>query len=204
MTVLVLGAQKSFSQTVLPSAGVPKAISNTTIFKCVPYGNDYLITVAQRGINEAGLFVWHRQSFEGKVSPQAGCNQVSQNLTNVVARNGGTMRNLLLTMGRVNGKTVICWVNNSQKGCNASNIVFTLNSEDAQQYSRVPSNFLENLTNFQVQKNSTSILQFVGTPINDIDRQFYFDLESWENVFLTSKKTVKMNASDLGDSGTSR
>lgn len=100
-----------------------QAQSSSTTFRCVRSGNAYA-TVAQRGgKTSAPMIIWERY-VSAEFTPQQRCQTVSQRLTNAVAQNGGSLRNLLLTTGKVNGQTVICYVNTRSR-CNTSNTLFT-------------------------------------------------------------------------------
>ncbi len=197
LTFSVSGAHTALSQPGFPPAVINQQTVSveTTFFKCIPYGNDFFITVAQKGEKEAALFLWERENFDSEVSPQEACNNLSQRLTDVVAQNGGNFKSLLLTMGRVSGETVMCLVNNSQKGCNTSNTLFTLNKKDARRYARKPDEFLKKLTSLHPQDCQSTIFQLAGSPSVDIDRQPYFSLDNWENQFFGSKVASKINHS---------
>lgn len=188
LTLYVSGTYKAVAQSFVPPVRVLEIQSQTTVFKCLPYGADFFITVAQKGEREAALFLWHRNNFPPDKPAGVACNLFSERLTNVVAQNNGTLDNLLLTVGRVKGDTVMCFVKTYQKGCNVSNVLFTLNPEDASQFNSQPYQFLEKLTNFQFQQLQPSILQLVGHPLNDINRQPYFSLGAWESEYLKANK----------------
>lgn len=187
-TLYVSGTYKAVAQSFVSPVRVLEIQYPSTVFKCLPYGADFFITVAQKGQREAALFMWHRNNFSPNVPAAVACNLFSERLTNVVAKNNGSFNNLLLTMGRVEGETVVCFVNNYQKGCNVSNVLFTLTPEDAFHYHAQPYQFLEKLTNFQFQQLEPTILQLAGHPLNDINRQPYFSLQAWETEYLKNDK----------------
>lgn len=188
LTLYVSGTYKAAAQSFVPPVRGLEIQYESTVFKCLPYGTDFFITVAQKGKREAALFMWHRNNFSPDKPAGTACNVFSERLTNVVAQNNGNLDNLLLTVGRVKGETVMCFVKNYQKGCNSSNVLFTLNAEDATLYNSQPYHFLEKLTNFQLQQLEPSILQLVGHPLNDINRQPYFSLGAWESEYLKADK----------------
>ncbi|MCT7951180.1 COP23 domain-containing protein [Ancylothrix sp. C2] len=188
LTLYVSGTYKAAAQSFVPPVRVLEIEYQSTVFKCLPYGTDFFITVAQKGEREAALFMWHRNNFPPNIPPGFACNLFSERLTNVVAQNNGSLNNLLLTVGRVKGNTVLCFVNNSQKGCNVSNVLFTLTPEDASQYNSQPYQFLEKLTNFQFKQLDPTILQLAGHALNDINPQPYFSLQAWEREYLKADK----------------
>lgn len=111
------------------NSGVP-ATPKTTIFKCVQSGKGYA-TVVSNGAKQATLITWSNTAFGTEFSPQVRCNMVSQKFQTVVARNGGKLRNLLLTVGTIGNQTVVCAINQGQYGCNSNNMLFTLNPKNA-------------------------------------------------------------------------
>jgi hypothetical protein len=101
-----------------------------TTFSCLPYGNHWA-TFAKRGKRQTGpMIVWKSEAFGPDITPKDRCEQVSNRFTTAVENNGGTMRNLLLTSGSVNGETVICFVNTAEH-CNSKNTLFSLKPENA-------------------------------------------------------------------------
>jgi len=112
------------SAAMFPTQAQAQTSSQRTIFLCVNSGGRW-VTVAQRGTKppSAPMITW--KTAVGEYSQQDRCEAVSSRLTNAVAQNGGSLHGLLLTSGRVNGQTVICFVNKSEH-CNSGNILFTL------------------------------------------------------------------------------
>ncbi|WP_198525081.1 COP23 domain-containing protein [Kamptonema formosum] len=187
LAVTVSGASPAWCQQFIPPASLTPIQSEATVFKCVPYGTNSYITLAEKADKTAALFLWSSENFGGKLSPERACNTLSQRMNDAVRKQGGNLNSLLLTMGRVNRETVICFVSNYDSGCNANNTLFALTPEDAKQYGRQPQKFLEKLTGISVQGSQPPVLQLAGNPINDIDRQPYFSLEAWEKQFLKNK-----------------
>lgn len=187
LALSVSGASPAWCQQFIPPASLTPIQSQATVFKCVPYGTNFFVTLAQKAEKTAVLFLWSGDNLGGKLPPQEACNTLSQRLNDLVKQQGGSLNSVLLTMGRVNRETVICFVRNYESGCNANNTLFSLTPEDAKQYARQPHVFLEMLTGISVQGSDPPFLQFVGNPINDIDRQPYFSLEAWEKQFLKNK-----------------
>lgn len=122
-----------------------QAQSAPTTFHCVKSGSGFA-TVARRGGKQSPpMITWQSQIFGLEYTPEVRCNTVSQRLTSAVAQNGGSLRNLLLTTGRVNGQTVVCYINVGSS-CNSNNMLFTLNPENA----RDPGRALAKLLRFGV------------------------------------------------------
>lgn len=108
-----------------------QAQSAPTTFHCVKSGSGFA-TVARRGGKQSPpMITWQSYIFGPEYTPEVRCNNVSQRLTSAVAQNGGSLRNLLLTTGKINGQTVICYINVGAPRCNGSNMLFTLNPENA-------------------------------------------------------------------------
>lgn len=59
-------------------------------------------------------------------TPEVRCQEISGRFQTAVANNGGKLKSLLLTVGKVKGYDVICYVNNDQGGCNKKNVLITL------------------------------------------------------------------------------
>jgi hypothetical protein len=105
--------------------------SAATVFRCVSQGRGYATVAERGGMRSAPMITWESEIFGPEYTPEVRCNTVSQNLTRAVAMNGGSLRNLLLTTGQLNGQTVICYINVGAPRCNRSNMLFTLNPENA-------------------------------------------------------------------------
>ena len=112
------------SAAMFPTQVQAQPNNQTTVFLCLRSGGRW-VTVAQKGNRppSAPIITW--KTAVAEYSQQDRCEAVSARLTNAVAQNGGRLSGLLLTSGRVNGQTVICFVNN-QEHCRNDNILFTL------------------------------------------------------------------------------
>jgi Circadian oscillating protein COP23 len=139
-TAQVLVAALTFFSTItvttksqaLPSVGSSTGSSSTpstgaTSFQCITFGSGYA-TIAVAGIKKTNpLITYNNPVFSGSgYTPQERCQQISGRFQTAVANNGGKLRSLLLTVGEVGGYDVICYVNNSQAGCNKKNLLITL------------------------------------------------------------------------------
>lgn len=124
-----------------------QAQTPTTTFSC---GTDsttgLLATIAQRGPNTATLITWSDQTeyFGDRYTPNKRCSIVTSKLNSAVSANGGSLRNLMLTNGSVNGEEVICVLNGSSATeCNSSNVLFTLKPENARRSGQILGQLLQ-------------------------------------------------------------
>lgn len=123
----------------------PTKVSKPTTFTCKQQESDWA-TFAQRGIliTKVPFITWKTTEFGSKFIPEDRCKIVSQKLTEVVAKNGGSLRQVQLTTGQVKGQTVVCVTTPEQKSCNSNNMLFTLSEENAKN----PSKALVQITKF--------------------------------------------------------
>lgn len=139
--------------------------NQTTVFRCVR-SNGGFATVAERGSNRSyPMIVWQSNIFGPEYTPEVRCQTVSQRLTNAVAQNGGSLRNLLLTTGRIGNYTVVCYVNTGASTCNRSNMLFTLRPESA----RDPGAALASLLRFGSGAGGSTLYQSAGEENTTID-----------------------------------
>jgi hypothetical protein len=127
LTTLAFSGAVAFQPQV--QAKPANSNNQSTVFRCVRSGSGFATVAERGGRRSAPMITWQRY-VSAEYTPEARCNSVSQKLTNAVAQNGGSLRNLLLTSGRVNSETVICYVNSGAR-CNTSNTLFTLSRENA-------------------------------------------------------------------------
>ncbi len=140
---------------ILP--GVKQISNQQTTFYCGSAGNSFA-TFAKRGEQRTGpMIIWKSSVFGPGLTPEARCKQVSKRFTTAVKNNGGSMRNLLLTTGRVNGRMVVCFVNTAEY-CNSENILFTLKPENANNGGDV----LANLLHFSRRARSIPVFESGG------------------------------------------
>ncbi|MDZ7951180.1 COP23 domain-containing protein [Nostoc sp. DedQUE09] len=134
--------------------------SASTSFICGQVGSDPATLVQANGrILSSPLIIW--QTASNDMSPQQRCQMVSQRMTATVAQNGGKLSNLLLTTGKVNGFSVICFVN-AAESCNPNNVIMTLlRGENA----RNPGNVLARIVRFGQRGKGANVVEaggFVG------------------------------------------
>jgi hypothetical protein len=80
------------------------------------------------------------------------------------------MKHLLLTNGVVNGKIVICTLNQQQNSCNLDNTLFTLKPENAKRSGEIITQLM------QIGRFGSS-----AGFIEETSGQVYVDLGDWEN-----------------------
>lgn len=138
--------------------------NQATVFRCVPQGSAFA-TIAQRGSRRSDpMIIWESYVFGAEYTPQQRCQKVSQRLTMAVAQNGGRMTNLLLTTGRVNGQTVVCYINTGVPHCNRSNMLFTLKPENATD----PGAALASLLRFGKTGSGSALHESAGSEDQDV------------------------------------
>ncbi|MEA5497548.1 COP23 domain-containing protein [Limnoraphis robusta] len=144
----------------------PRRISTT--FYCVQNNSSGgWATVARRGENVTPpIITWNTYYFGSEYTPEKRCNFVSNKLTSVVAANGGSLQDLLLTIGPVNGLTVVCYVNEGQEACNSYNMLFTLKPENARRAGEV----LAQILNFSVTGTGSPVQEQNGRPYVRLDQ----------------------------------
>jgi hypothetical protein len=127
---------KNFSCVVaflfLSIATLKTQANPTTTFHCLPVteGNQKNFgTVARRGKRQTSAIIIWRSEVAG-IDPQERCNIVSQRLNSAVSRSNGNLSQLLLTYGKVNGETVICYLDKDADNCNSKNTLFTLSPQN--------------------------------------------------------------------------
>lgn len=122
---------------ILMSLMVPvqgQSPANFTTFKCEKDSKtNFFATIANRGENQAIFLLWTEPGpyFGDPYTPQNRCNIVTSKLNTVVRANEGSLQNLVLTNGTVNNAPVICVLKAGENACNANNVLFTLNPENA-------------------------------------------------------------------------
>lgn len=132
-----------------------------TSFSCARIGTD-ITAIAQQGsasIPQPTL-TWNRDLVPTDLSPEQLCQVVTQRLNQLVAENGGNLKNLLLTVGAVDEKPGVCLVKEIQSSCHQNNLVLSLNPEMAQKATEV----LQNLVAFDVPGLGNAVQESQGQP----------------------------------------
>lgn len=180
-------ATPSFSQNTLPSSPL------TTTFQCIPMGGGYA-TVAQRdGRTTPPMITWNSQEFGPNFTPQQRCNIVTERLTKAVATNGGKLRNLQLTYGRIRGIPVICHVNSRTEGCNNNNLLLTLRASDRGKERLI----LKQLVNFSVKGSGTAVQQSAPQDYAPIGEAIERSLEITKSI-PDAKPSPPLKVPDIG------
>lgn len=129
-------AQTKPSTTINQSTSTTKKQANQkTEFVCKSLGkNKGFGTFPKKGkqIAKGAMIEWKSNYFGPEYTPEQRCQTVSNKLTTVVSANGGSIKELLLTTGRVNNYSVICYIDTTPEArCNNDNVLFTLHGENA-------------------------------------------------------------------------
>ncbi len=102
-----------------------------TVFACIQQG-EYYATVAKRANRTTPpLIVWKDESFGDKYPPKKRCEIVSNKLSKAVVSQGGRLKTLRLTHGKVGANSVICYISHPTGTCNSKNTLITLKPEDS-------------------------------------------------------------------------
>ena len=104
-------------------------VKKVTTFQCLNKDGIYG-TVARRGQKVTAPLIVYTQSLGG-FTPKERCEIVSDRLTKAVAKSGGKLTDLLLTHGKIQNSSVICYVDGSFKPCNRETQLFTLRPKDS-------------------------------------------------------------------------
>ncbi|MBV8887003.1 MAG: hypothetical protein JO235_23830 [Chroococcidiopsidaceae cyanobacterium CP_BM_RX_35] len=129
-TLAIYGVSTTIAKAQVASTNSVEMVAAqplVTIFSCVHNGNGF-VTIARRGDRiTPPIIIW--EPALGYYTPKAHCYIVSQQLTQIVAQNGGKLNNLQLVTGTVRNQIVICAVKQPESSCNSSNMLFTLRPE---------------------------------------------------------------------------
>jgi hypothetical protein len=126
------------------------------------------------------LLNWRTEEFaRAGYTPERRCHEVTNRLNIAVNNVGGQLSNLWLTFGRINGYTVLCYVNNTSLGCNSSNVLWTLNSENE----ATPNQVMAKLVNFVTTKGTS------GVPIQESGGQSYVNLGELVDAAISAGTT---------------
>lgn len=113
--------------------GNPTVAQNnfSTTFHCIKAENNLFYTIARRGNRQTDpILKWQNKSWGSKYTPQKRCDIVSNRLTRAVARNGGRLKGLSISYGKLNGYPILCHVRSQRERCSSSNILLTLRQSE--------------------------------------------------------------------------
>jgi hypothetical protein len=126
--------------------GGDEAYSGTK-FTCVSQGNGKWATVGQRpGGQPIPVIIWTQSAskyFGSQFAPKNRCQIVTSKFNTAVRESGGSLKDVLLTSGNINGQVVICVISDRDNGCQDKNTLFTLKPENAKNPDKVLSQLLE-------------------------------------------------------------
>ncbi len=150
----------------------------TTQFQCLEKRPTGFATVARRGeLVTPPLLTWDK-TLGGGWTPEKRCETVSQRFNQAVQINGGKLSYLRLTYGPLNGETVICYTDNSNRPCSSSSLLFTLSTENAD----TPQQVLTDLKTFALSASGTAIQESPPQLLYETeDGRTYFDLGEWSD-----------------------
>lgn len=140
----------------------------TYTFECIPLKNHQsgspfaTVAVKTGGDVTSPLLLWKTQQFsESGYTPERRCYEVTNRLNHAVNQNDGNISNLWLTIGMINRRyTVLCYVNDTNSGCNRNNVLFTLNNKNKLD----PSKVMASMVNFSVTGRGSAIQETAGLP----------------------------------------
>jgi Circadian oscillating protein COP23 len=184
------------SSNVTPAPTTSAPASGNTTFSCISQSGGSIATVGQRpGGQPVPLITWTPEgssNFGEKYTPQDRCNIVTQKLNTVISANGGRLKNVKLTNGKVRRQSVICALSSSESGCkeDGSNVLFTLKPENAAKAGAILSQLIE----ISQGKSSAGV-------IRETDSQVYVDLGAWEEQALRAKTTTPATSRTTTDTG---
>jgi hypothetical protein len=144
------------------------SIKSLASFQCQQVNGYYATVAVQRSGRSAPVIAWTSEEFsDAGYTPQRRCGEVTSRLNSVLRDNGNRLSNLYLTVGRVNGHTVVCSVNNTQSGCNRNNVLFTLSQTNRR--SNDPREILARLFNTRVLSSGSSVQESGGQPYVNLE-----------------------------------
>ncbi|MDY6939668.1 MAG: DUF1565 domain-containing protein [Cyanobacteriota bacterium] len=142
----------------LPS--VTATAPSGTSFSCLSQDGGYA-TVAKRGSATIPqpMITWSRAV--GDRDAQTRCQEATGKLNTVVASNGGNLTNLVFTIGAADSGIGVCLIDATQAtGCTASNSLFTLTGENANN----PGEALRRLLTYSVTGSGSPVQETAGIP----------------------------------------
>jgi len=171
-------ASLAVSATVItPPAVSAPAVSQNTVFQCVPQGSGVYGTLGRKGSGTPiPLILWTplgSSYFGGNATPQNRCQIVTKRINSAVAANGGSLKNVLLTNGTVNNESVICVLSPLETRCHQDNILFSLNPSNAWRANEILAQIM------QISRNGNS-----AGIIFETSGRTQVNLGDWEKVSL--------------------
>ena len=142
----------------------PASAQPATSFECRTDDNvNFTVALARNGAVSDPLVVWTSDAFSSSgYTPERRCQAVTGLLNTLLDEHPKPLAGLYLTVGRVNGQSVVCSVASTRSGCNSDNVLFTLSGDN----SRNPAQALYNLSS---RNSGTSIQESGGVPYVNLE-----------------------------------
>lgn len=150
----------------LPLLGAkPTQAQPADSFQCrTTDGVHFTVALSQTGRSSEPIIVWTSDAFsQAGYPPARRCDEVTGRLNSLMLQNGNSLSGLYLTVGRVNGQSVVCAVNGTRSGCNTENVLFTLSGSNG----RNPEQVLYSLSS---RATGTSIQESGGIPYVNLEQ----------------------------------
>ncbi|MGD1901964.1 MAG: COP23 domain-containing protein [Geitlerinemataceae cyanobacterium] len=150
--------------TGLASFSAPTHAQPANSFECRSDDDvNFTVALARNGAVSDPIVVWTSDAFSNAgYTPERRCQAVTGRLNTLLDDNGNSLDGLYLTVGRVNGQSVVCSVASTRGGCNSDNVLFTLSGSN----SRNPERVLYGLAS---RSTGTSIQESGGVPYVDLE-----------------------------------
>jgi hypothetical protein len=110
------------------------------------------------------MITWTRTDLGPELTPERRCQIVTQRINEVVDRNGGTLDNLVFTVGPVQRQLVVCLVDSMSSSCSSNNMLFTLSRENA----RNPEEVVRRLVTFSVTGSGRAVGESSGRRVPQV------------------------------------
>ena len=188
--IMARNGQDRFLANAPTSAPAPTTVASTansvtttatasgTSFSCLSQDTGYA-TIAKRGSATIPqpMITWTR-AFNGRDAGTR-CQEATSKLNSVVSSNGGSLRNLVFTIGAADNGIGVCLIDATQAtGCTASNSLFTLTGENA----RNPGEALRRLLTYSVTGSGSPVQETAGIPyatLTDLEENLQPDAGLW-------------------------
>lgn len=150
----------------LPLLGAkPAQAQPADSFRCrTTDGVHFTVALTRSGRSSDPIIVWTSDAFsQAGYPPARRCDEVTGRLNSLLDNNSNSLSGLYLTVGRVNGQSVVCAVGSTRSGCNSENVLFTLSGSNQ----RNPEQVLYSLSS---RTSGTSIQESGGVPYVNLEQ----------------------------------
>lgn len=166
LTATAAPTPNTSSAGILTTTSSKTSNHNTGVsFSCISGGNGYA-TIAKRGSSTLPqtLISWTRAV--GTQNAQSRCLEATNKLNQIVSSQGGSLENLVFTVGSTSNGMGICLLDvSSASGCNTSNTILTLTGDNA----RNPRNALMSLLTYSVTGSGSPVQETAGIPYASLE-----------------------------------